>query len=420
MGQRLRQQDQIVVRLILWSTMVVLSPTTAAPGPTTVTPASPKVASPPCVFDWLVSAGVPRTQAKVYAVKLGQNRVNISALASMNTFVLRLMGIKSADHQRKILHCATTNCNRPCQNGGRCLNRNADGSYHCQCAAGYVGERCKTDLCQPNPCLNGAPCSHNASAPGFRCSCRPGFEGTKCETMIDLCKLKKPCKNGGQCTPLVNDFKCECLPTFHGKACDVTWIDRHDYQLLKKKIVDSEGKLSSANQVLKQKLADSERRLSSAIQQLRTDTDASKRQLTSAVSSLDHKVGFLLSEWSTCYVAGVKFYYKLFLEARTFSSAKQRCESFGAHLVSITNAGEQTFLDRLVGRAAVHLWIGAWDEHHEGNWRWLDGSAWSYTNWIHGEPNGGRRENYVEWKRGSGWNDVNSDPKQGFLCKRRL
>lgn len=33
------------------------------------------------------------------------------------------------------------------------------------------------------------------------------------------------------------------------------------------------------------------------------------------------------------------------------------------------------------------IWMGATDENVEGNWEWLDGTPWSWTNWGPGEPN---------------------------------
>ena len=346
--------------------------------------------SPSCMFDWLESAGIPRAQAEVYAVQLGENRVQISSLPSLNRFMLRLLGISSDDHQRKILKCATTNCNAPCLNGGQCLNLEVNGSYHCQCAAGYVGERCKTDLCKPNPCLNGAPCSHNASAPGFRCSCRPGFEGTKCETMINLCKLKKPCKNGGKCTPLVNDFKCECLPTFHGKKCHSTWISRHGYE------------------------------------QLKTTLTTLRENMTSVFTNLYRTVQFLRqrSEWSTYNIAGEQYCYKLFVEKRTCPAAQARCKSFGADLASIHSHDEQQFLHKLA--EGNRYWIGATDEYSEGVWTWMDGTPWGdYTNWNTHEPNGGSWENCVHASKHSNWNDYGTLTGRynitdvAFVCKRR-
>ena len=36
---------------------------------------------------------------------------------------------------------------------------------------------------------------------------------------IDDCEVK-PCKNGGECTDVVNGFSCVCVAGYTGKTCD--------------------------------------------------------------------------------------------------------------------------------------------------------------------------------------------------------
>jgi T5SS/PEP-CTERM-associated repeat protein/autotransporter-associated beta strand protein/predicted outer membrane repeat protein len=62
------------------------------------------------------------------------------------------------------------------------------------------------------------------------------------------------------------------------------------------------------------------------------------------------------------------------------------------HLATITTPKEQTFIRSFIeGQShddvTVDMLIGASDAAKEGDWRWITGEKWSYTNWHNTEPN---------------------------------
>lgn len=44
---------------------------------------------------------------------------------------------------------------------------------------------------------------------------------------------------------------------------------------------------------------------------------------------------------------------------------------------------------------SIEGWIGATDEITEGEFKWVTGETFSYTNWISGQPNNSGNEDYV-------------------------
>ena len=72
--------------------------------------------------------------------------------------------------------------------------------------------------------------------------------------------------------------------------------------------------------------------------------------------------------------------YQVFDESLSWTEARIRCALLGGHLVSIGDAEEQAFVEKLVtGHAKENYWIGLYDL--EGEWKWEDGTAYDYTNW---------------------------------------
>eukprot|EP00435_Cladocopium_sp_Y103_P069560 s5_g33.t1 len=77
----------------------------------------------------------------------------------------------------------------------------------------------------------------------------------------------------------------------------------------------------------------------------------------------------------------------------SFQEARGHCQEVSAHLVSISSAEEQDFVQRLCG--SNMCWLGLEEASKSERWRWIDGSSLTFENWQQGEPNnyGGIDEN---------------------------
>ncbi|KAK0409349.1 hypothetical protein QR680_004486 [Steinernema hermaphroditum] len=103
---------------------------------------------------------------------------------------------------------------------------------------------------------------------------------------------------------------------------------------------------------------------------------------------------------------------------KNWTDAKQWCHSSGADLVSIHSAGENDFVFSL---SRGSCWIGAQSPYQNASFAWSDGSEWSYTEWIAGEPNnpGGVFSCAQYFGIGKQWYSNQCGSKYPFVCKKK-
>ena len=106
--------------------------------------------------------------------------------------------------------------------------------------------------------------------------------------------------------------------------------------------------------------------------------------------------------------------YAIFDVGMTWREAKTFSESLGGHLATITSQEEQSFIEKIMAKGTkYHYWLGGECEENWGEWRWITGEEWNYTNWRVGEPNNahGQGEYWLQILRLGDfgkWNDLHS------------
>ena len=120
-------------------------------------------------------------------------------------------------------------------------------------------------------------------------------------------------------------------------------------------------------------------------------------------------------QWKVSDGGNGHWYLRVARDSRTWSTMRTAASAVGAHLATVTSAGESAFLvDNVL--AGNFCFIGGFqpDDASEpsGGWRWVTGEALTFTNWSPGEPNNYRpsvdEDVMALWGDGH-WADVNED-----------
>ena len=141
----------------------------------------------------------------------------------------------------------------------------------------------------------------------------------------------------------------------------------------------------------------------------KTDVDA--RPPLDPASCVDGVANFFDSLTGHCY--------SRYTAVVSWQDAKSQCESKDGHLVTISSASELAIVWDLAIPADDQVWIGASDLAAEGNWTWVTGEPFVYSNWAEGEPTAPDDEHCAEIYLSDGtWNDSACADSGVFICER--
>ncbi|XP_020512494.2 galactose-specific lectin nattectin [Labrus bergylta] len=99
----------------------------------------------------------------------------------------------------------------------------------------------------------------------------------------------------------------------------------------------------------------------------------------------------------------------------SWSGAESYCAGRGATMASASDLFEYTFLQSLTSRGGSQTaWMGG---YYFQNWRWLDQSRFSYTNWYSQNSYSSYPCIYLQTTRG--WSNNVCSTSRPFICVRR-
>jgi len=109
-------------------------------------------------------------------------------------------------------------------------------------------------------------------------------------------------------------------------------------------------------------------------------------------------------------------WYLAYPGAESWTVANEKCHNLGGSLAIIDSEKTQEFIAKLANRRI--FWLGATNE--SGDWKWLDGTKFTYTNWMAGQPsNAKNHEHWLAIGKGGQWFDIGQKAPmvQGFICE---
>ena len=114
--------------------------------------------------------------------------------------------------------------------------------------------------------------------------------------------------------------------------------------------------------------------------------------------------------------------YMVFTQKMTWFDAYVKCEEIGGHLVTITSANEQTFIENYMRSISLdkRAWLGAYTDGE--NWQWITGEPFEYSKWYAKMPDCSNSVEYfahINYTTLGYWNDVsyNNSDIGAYICE---
>ncbi|KAM4622511.1 C-type mannose receptor 2 [Discoglossus pictus] len=109
-----------------------------------------------------------------------------------------------------------------------------------------------------------------------------------------------------------------------------------------------------------------------------------------------------------------------FQSALSWSEAWTSCRQQDAHLLSVTEIHEQTYINGLLTGYTSTLWMGLNDLDTNGGWQWSDGSPLKYLNWENDQPNNSNEENcaVIRTESSGAWQNRDCGNALPYVCKK--
>ena len=136
------------------------------------------------------------------------------------------------------------------------------------------------------------------------------------------------------------------------------------------------------------------------------------------ITVLNLLVGLLFSLAALAQPASIKSTYQAIDGEFTWQQAQVDAIKRGGHLATITTKEEQVAVSSI--GIKKNYWIGGTDSKIEGQWEWITGEPFTYTNWNASEPNGLMGENHL-CIRPDNWNcewfDLSQINQVGYILE---
>ena len=146
---------------------------------------------------------------------------------------------------------------------------------------------------------------------------------------------------------------------------------------------------------------------------------------TQAIDMIEHSFVFNeatgITSCSICKAAKYNGHiYMIFSESVTWFDAYLKCEEFGGHLLTITSADEQTFVENYM-RAISYSASAHMGGYLDGEkWHWVTGEPFEYSHWHPSMPDcsGGKEFcTQINYQSLGLWNDGTMQVKNAYFCE---